>query len=101
MRTRVDRYCDASKNSYPSTPLHIALDTIEAWSSSSALRFIGEGPSYFELLSSLAKASKVRGAMIHDARTAAICLHHGVKKLWTAERDFSSFPKLKYENPLI
>jgi predicted nucleic acid-binding protein len=85
----------------PSTPLHNALDTIEAWSSSSVLRFIGEGPSYFELLTSLAKARKVRGAKIHDARIAAICLYHGVKKLWTADRDFSSFPKLKCENPLI
>lgn len=85
----------------PPTPLPIALDSIAAWSSSSALRFIGEGPSYFELLSSLAKAGKVRGAKIHDARIAAICLHHDVKKLWSADRDFSSFPKLKCENPLI
>jgi predicted nucleic acid-binding protein len=43
----------------------------------------------------------IRGPKIHDARIAAICLHHRVKKLWSADRDFSSFPQLACENPLI
>ena len=38
---------------------------------------------------------------IHDARIASIGLHHGVKKLRSAERDFTSFPDLVCENPLI
>lgn len=38
---------------------------------------------------------------IHDARIASICQHHGVKKLWSADRDFTSFPELVCENPLI
>ena len=31
----------------------------------------------------------------------AICLNHRVKKLWTADRDFSSFPEMACENPLV
>lgn len=85
----------------PPTPLKVALAAIEAWQASSGLRMLGEGPGYFETLSVQAKAGKIKGSKIHDARIAAICLHHGVKKLWTADRDFSSFPELKCKNPLV
>ncbi len=39
--------------------------------------------------------------MIHDARIAAICVSHGVRELWTADRDFSRFRGLAVRNPLI
>jgi hypothetical protein len=38
--------------------------------------------------------------MIHDARIAALCIHHGVQELWTADHDFSRFASLKTHNPL-
>jgi predicted nucleic acid-binding protein len=62
---------------------------------------IGEGPGYFEKLAAQATAGMIKGPKIHDARNAAICLHHRVKKLWSADRDFSLFPDLAYENPLV
>jgi hypothetical protein len=43
----------------------------------------------------------LEGSRIHDARIAAICLHHGVGELWSADRDFSAFPQLKVRNPLV
>jgi predicted nucleic acid-binding protein len=30
-----------------------------------------------------------------------LCLQHGVRELWTADRDFSAFPQLKTHNPLV
>jgi len=39
--------------------------------------------------------------MIHDARIAAICLAHGVREFWSADRDFSRFPDLNVVNPLV
>jgi predicted nucleic acid-binding protein len=36
-----------------------------------------------------------------DARIAAICLGHGVRELWSCDRDFSRFPSLRLRNPLI
>ena len=53
------------------------------------------------MLRELARAAKLSGPRIHDARIAALCLHHGVRELWTADRDFSMFPKLKTRNPLV
>jgi uncharacterized protein len=85
----------------PPTPLTTALETLQAWQTSPSLRLLGEGPGYFETLAKQATAGKIKGAKIHDARTASICLHHGVKKLWSADRDFTSFPDLTCENPLI
>ena len=85
----------------PPSPLATALAALEAWQASPGLRMLAESPGYFATLSRLAKAAKVHGPKIHDARIAALCLHHGVKKLWSADRDFSSFPELTCENPLI
>jgi len=31
----------------------------------------------------------------------ALCRLHGVRELWTVDRDFSRFPGLKVKNPLV
>ncbi len=61
---------------------------------------IGEGAGYFETLADILAKGAVCGALVHDARIAAICLHNGVRELWTADRDFSRFPALKTRNPM-
>lgn len=85
----------------PPSPLATALAAIQAWQVSPGLRFLAEGPGYWQVICAQASAAMIRGPKIHDARIAAICLHHGVKKLWSADRDFSSFPQLTCENPLV
>jgi hypothetical protein len=45
--------------------------------------------------------AKVTGPQIHDARVAALCVQHGVRELWSADRDFSRFPNLTVVNPLV
>jgi predicted nucleic acid-binding protein len=54
-----------------------------------------------EILGQLLVSSRVTGPRVHDARIAAICLAHGVTELWTADRDFSYFPRLRTRNPLV
>ena len=49
----------------------------------------------------LETAPHLKDPRIHNARIAALCLHHGVRELWTADRDFSMFPRLKTRNPLV
>jgi len=84
----------------PPTPLDLALSTLTSWQQSPALRLLGEGPGYFDTLVTLSRAGKVKGPKIHDARIAALCIHHGVRLLWSADRDFSAFPTLRCSNPL-
>jgi len=83
------------------TPLDRAFDQVTAWVDSPTLRLLGEGRAHLELLADVAREGRVRGAAIHDARIAAICLEHGVSELWTADRDFGRFPSLKTRNPLV
>lgn len=83
------------------TPLEEAFGQIFDWAESPSARIIGEGPAHLDLLADVAREGRVRGAAIHDARIAAICLEHGVRELWTADRDFSRFPSLRTHNPLV
>ncbi len=83
------------------TTLAQAFACIDAWRAAGNLQFLGENGSYLDQLRDLAMQGKVRGPRIHDARIAALCLRHGVKELWTADRDFSAFPRLKTRNPLV
>ncbi len=39
------------------------------------------------------------GNLVHDAHIAALALEHGVKELWTLDRDFARFPGLTVRNP--
>lgn len=84
----------------PSNPQQ-ACTQIMAWLESPSAVPLSEGETYWTALRSLATASKVTGPMVHDARVAALCLSHGVRELWTADRDFSRFPQLKVTNPLV
>lgn len=65
------------------------------------MRPLGETGDHAEVLADLLTASGVTGPKVHDARVAGICLSHGVSTLWTADRDFSFFPRLRTANPLL
>jgi len=83
------------------TPLERALDDIEVWMESPSLRVIGESGAYWPHLREALVRGSVVGAVVHDARIAAICKSHGVTALLTADRDFSRFPTVAVRNPLI
>jgi toxin-antitoxin system PIN domain toxin len=84
----------------PPTPLERALDQVDAWLESPSLVTLAEPRDYFPTLRSIVAAGKAAGARVHDARVAALCLVHGVRELWTADRDFGRFPDLTTRNPL-
>lgn len=85
----------------PASTLAEALGFVESLLASPQLHLLAESPGYFEKLREISVAAKLKGPRIHDARIAALCLHHGVSELWSADRDFSAFPQLKVRNPLV
>jgi len=85
----------------PPSPLAAALEQVKAWFESPRLQLLAESPGYEQHLEQLVRAGSVTGPRIHDARIAALCLHHGVSELWTADRDFTRFPTLRTRNPLV
>lgn len=85
----------------PPSPLPAALDQVAAWLESPTLVLLGEGPEYASHLAETLSTARAVGARVHDARIAALCGYHGVRELWSADRDFSRFPALAVVNPLV
>ena len=84
----------------PPTPMPIAVGQLQAWLSSPSVVVIHEGPGYLDVLSELCASGRIVGPAVHDARIASLCLFHGVDELWSADRDFTRFPRLRTRNPL-
>lgn len=84
----------------PPTPVEAALGQVSAWLESPSLTLLSEVPDYWSALSTVLGNGRITGPRVHDARIAALCLAHGVRELWTADRDFSRFPTLSAVNPL-
>jgi uncharacterized protein len=82
------------------TPVPVAFKTIETLGQNGNLELLAESDGYWDRLQAVALMGKITGPKIHDARIAALCLHHGISELWTADRDFTAFPELKTRNPL-
>ncbi|TDE08625.1 TA system VapC family ribonuclease toxin [Jiangella asiatica] len=78
-----------------------AVGQVDAWLASPTLVLLGETSGYWAELKSLLTAGKVIGPMVHDARIVALCAGHGVRELWSADRDFGRFGSLRVLNPLV
>lgn len=85
----------------PPSSLSVALGQVEAWLASPSVVLLSESADYWDVLSDVATKGRVAGPLIHDAHIAALCRLHGVRELWTADRDFARFPGLTIRNPLM
>jgi toxin-antitoxin system PIN domain toxin len=85
----------------PPTPLANAVDQIDAWFEAPGLHLLTEYEGYWQKLRTVIEAGRIIGAQVHDARIAALCQLHGIRTLWSADRDFSRFPELNTQNPLV
>jgi toxin-antitoxin system PIN domain toxin len=85
----------------PPTPAERAVDQVDAWLESPSLVLLAEGEAYWSALRDHILNGGIVGGQVHDARIAALCTHHGVTALCTADRDFSRFPGLSIRNPLV
>jgi uncharacterized protein len=79
-----------------------AIAQIDAWLRSPTLSVLSEPADYWSQLKSVIATGKVTASMVHDARIAALCSAHGVRELWSADRDFGRFGSvLSVRNPLV
>ena len=85
----------------PPTPLPKALEQVAAWLESPTLVVLAETAGYWGVLARVVERAKITGPRVHDGRVAALCLHHGVRELLSADRDFTRFSDLKTRNPLV
>lgn len=86
----------------PPSTTEQAVAQIDAWLSSPSVTLLGESPGYWAELKPLLTNGKVAGPLVHDARIAALCVAHGVRELWSADRDFGRFSgSVVVRNPLL
>ena len=85
----------------PPTPLDWAIKQTEAWLKSPSLTLLTEADGYWPELRTAIENGRVTGPLVHDARVAALCRLHGVRELWSADRDFNRFSGIRVRNPLV
>jgi uncharacterized protein len=85
----------------PPTPADTAIDQVDAWLESPSLTLLAESEGYWPDLRATLREGRIAGPQVHDARVAALCRLHGVRELWTVDRDFGRFPGLAARNPLV
>jgi uncharacterized protein len=81
-------------------PISDAIESLRRMLASPAVEPLAETTDHLEILAGICPP-ELAGGRVHDARIAAICLGHGVRELWSADRDFGAFPRLRVRNPLV
>jgi hypothetical protein len=75
------------------------IEQVECWLEAPNLAMLGEGSNYWKASRHTLDASQVVWPPIHDARIATLCIQHGVRVLWSADRDLARF-SIPVVNPL-
>lgn len=63
------------------------------------VRVLGEGPRFWPHYKRLTQVQVVRGNLVPGAHLAALLQSHGVKTLYTRDRDFRKFDGLRVIDP--
>ncbi|HVW11690.1 MAG TPA: TA system VapC family ribonuclease toxin [Bryobacteraceae bacterium] len=76
-----------------------AIRTLNELRESPSLVMLGDGPSQARYMTLAIRESEATGNLVHDAHIAALCLEHGVSEIYTMDRDFARFRRLKVTRP--
>lgn len=81
------------------TPMGEALDNLAGLFDAPTAQFLAPTDRHLGVLRDVLMDSGVTGNRVHDAQIFAVCLQHGVREIFTADRDFRVFRGLKVTNP--
>ena len=76
-----------------------ALGNVEALLGLPRVRVLSEGEGFFEIYRQVTAHFPVRGNLVPDAHLAALLRQHGVRRLYTVDRDFRKFDFLQVDDP--
>jgi hypothetical protein len=76
-----------------------ALGNVESLLSLPRVRVLSEGEGFLEIYREVTARFPVRGNLVPDAHLAALLLQHGVRRLYTVDRDFRKFDFLEVTDP--
>jgi len=84
--------------SHPLSP-DDALRNVESLLSLPRVRLLAEGEGFLEIYREVTARFPVRGNLVPDAHLAALLRQHGVRRLYTVDRDFRKFDFLEVADP--
>ena len=73
---------------------------VEEWLDCQAVWVPSPTPRHGEILANLLRATGLRAEHVPDAHLAALALEHGLAVV-SADTDFSRFPNVRLENPVV
>lgn len=76
-----------------------ARDNLDALLRRTHVRCPGEGENFWRFYRDTVDKDVVRGNLVTDSHIAALMREHGVKIIWTADRDFRRFPGITVRDP--
>jgi hypothetical protein len=76
-----------------------ALGNVESLLGLPRVRALSEGEGFLENYSEVTAHFPVRGNLVPDAHLAALLRQHGVRRLYTIDRDFRKFDSLEVADP--
>jgi uncharacterized protein len=76
-----------------------ALANVSALLTLSHVRSISEADGFLEAYKHVTGEAPVRGNLVPDAHIAAILFQHGVRTLYSNDRDFRKFPSIDVRDP--
>lgn len=78
-----------------------AARNVEALTSAAHCRVIGEQDGFWDVYREVTGAVPTRGNLVPDAHLASVLRQHGVKTIYTDDKDFRKFDFLQVRDPLI
>jgi toxin-antitoxin system PIN domain toxin len=83
----------------PPLPAAAAEENVEALVRLPNVRLLAEGEGFWDLYRECTRDLVVRGKLVPDAHVATLLRQHGVRTLYTNDRDFQKFDFLEVRNP--
>lgn len=62
---------------------------------------VGEGDTFWPRFREVADDVRPTGNLVPDAHIVALMLSHGVRTIWTRDRDYRSFTGIRVRNPFV
>ena len=79
--------------------VHEAAEVVNRWLDQPIVRVLTPGDDHWTLFRRMVVEGEAFGPLITDAQIAALTVEYG-GVLYTTDRDFARFPRLRWENPL-
>jgi uncharacterized protein len=76
-----------------------ALDRVSSWINQPCARIIHPTTKHWEIFTDMLISGQASANLVSDAHLAALAIEHNCT-LYSTDKDFRKFPKIKYKNPL-